>query len=135
MANFYTDNDDIKFLFRFYDLAQLAELMEGDFSAAQKFDWAPQNPHDAVDNYHRVLDIVGQISGDYIAPRAEDIDLQGNTLNEDGSVSRPRGMDENLNRLTQAQLMGFTLPHRFGGLNFPNLLYTINNEIVSRSRW
>jgi hypothetical protein len=29
--------------------------------------------------------------------------------------------------------MGFTLPHRFGGLNFPNLIYTAAIEIVSRA--
>ena len=133
MANFYTDNDDIRFLFRFYDLARLAELMEGDFSAAQQFDWAPATPEEALENYHQVLNIVGEISGDFIDPRAEQIDLQGNTLNDDGTVTRPAGMDENIRRLADAQLMGFTLPHRFGGLNFPNLLYTISNEIVSRA--
>ena len=29
--------------------------------------------------------------------------------------------------------MGFTLPYRFGGLNCPNLVYTMANEIVSRA--
>jgi alkylation response protein AidB-like acyl-CoA dehydrogenase len=29
--------------------------------------------------------------------------------------------------------MGFTLPHRFGGLNFPNLVYSMANEILSRA--
>jgi len=29
--------------------------------------------------------------------------------------------------------MGFTLPHRFGGLNFPNLVYSMAIEIVSRA--
>jgi len=133
MVNFYTDNDDIRFLFHHYDLAQLARVMEGDFSAAQQFDWAPANPEEALENYHHVLNIVGQISGEFIDPRAEEIDLQGNTLNDDGTVTRPPGMDENIRRLADAQLMGFTLPHRFGGLNFPNLLYTISNEIVSRA--
>ena len=33
MANFYTDNDDIRFLFRHYNLKTLAEIMEGDFAA------------------------------------------------------------------------------------------------------
>jgi class 3 adenylate cyclase len=28
--------------------------------------------------------------------------------------------------------MGFTLPRRYGGLNCPNLVYTMANEIISR---
>ena len=133
MANFYVDNDDIQFLFRHYDLAELAVIMEGDFSAGQEYDWAPENTQDAVDNYDRILNIVGQVSGETIAPRAEAVDHQGNQLNDDGSVSYADGMVENLKDLEQAQVMGFTLPHQYGGLNCPNLIYTISNEIVSRA--
>ncbi|MCF7957660.1 MAG: acyl-CoA dehydrogenase family protein [Phycisphaerae bacterium] len=133
MANFYTDNDDIRFLFRHYQLTTLADIMEGDYSDGQTFDWAPQNADEAVDNYDRILEVVGQISGDFIDPRAEQIDLLGNTLNDDGTVTYSQGMQENIDVLTEAQLMGFTLPHRFGGLNCPNLIYTMNNEVVSRA--
>jgi alkylation response protein AidB-like acyl-CoA dehydrogenase len=149
MANFYTDNDDIRFLFRHYNLKTLAEIMEDGFSAGgktspkredsleaatrPKYEWAPADADDAVENYDKVLEIIGQVSGDTIEPNAEEIDLQGNTLNEDGTVTRPKGMEENLRRLAEAEVMGFTLPHRFGGLNFPNLVYTISNEIVSRA--
>ena len=133
MTNFYTDNNDIRFLFRYYPMTRLAEIMENDFSDSQKFDWAPENAEDAVDNYDKILDVIGQISGDFIDPRAEDIDIQGNTLNEDGTVTYATGMQENLDALAKAQAMGFTLPHRFGGLNCPNLVYNISNEIVSRA--
>ena len=133
MANFYTDNVDIMFLCRHYQLKKLAEIMEDDFSSAKQFSWAPADAADAVDNYDRILDVIGQISGDFIEPRAEDIDLQGNTLNDDGTVSYAPGMTENLQRLAQAQVMGFTLPYRFGGLNCPTFIYTVSNEIVSRA--
>jgi len=133
MANFYSDNDDIRFLFRHYDLARLAGVMEGDFSAHQDYDWAPADAAEAVENYDRVLEIIGQISADFIDPRAEEIDLQGNILNPDATVTRPKGMQEDLERLAQAQVMGLTLPYRFGGLNFPNLLYTMSIEIISRA--
>ena len=133
MANFYSDNDDVMFLFRYYDQRKLAEIMESDFSASREYDWAPSDADDAVDNYNRLLEIIGQVSGDFIDPRAEDIDLAGNTLNDDGTVTYAPGMSENLKRLGQAQMMGFTLPHRFGGLNCPTLVYTISNEIVSRA--
>ena len=133
MTNFYRDNDDILFLFHYYNMRTLADLMEDDYAAAAQFPWAPTDAEDAVDNYDKMLDIVGQVSGDYIAPRAEDIDLEGNHLNDDGTVTYSAGMQKNLEELGQAEVMGFTLPHRFGGLNGPSLLYTISNEIVSRA--
>ena len=37
-----------------------------------------------MDNYRRMLEIVGQVAGDMLAPNAETVDLEGNTLNEDG---------------------------------------------------
>jgi len=133
MTNFYTDNDDIRFLSRYYKLTDLAEIMEGDFSDSRKFDWAPENADDAVDNYDRILDTIGQLAGDYIEPRSESVDLEGNTLNEDGTVTRAKGTQENLRNLAEVQATGFTLPHRFGGLNCPNLVYNASIEIVSRA--
>jgi len=133
MPNFYTDNDDIRFLVRHFDLRVLADIMEGDYAEAAKYEWAPKDALDAVDNYDRVLDVMGQVSGDRIAPRAESVDLEGNALSEDGVVGRAAGMVENLRDLADAQVMGFTLPHRFGGLNMPNFVYTVSNEIVSRA--
>jgi len=133
MANFYRDNNDIQFLFRHMDLKALAELSEEGFMFAGEFDSAPANADEAVQNYDMVLDSLGQLSGDFIAPRAEDVDRQGNTLNEDGSVTRAKGIAEAIEKLGQAEVMGFTLPHRFGGLNFPSLVYSIAIEMVSRA--
>ena len=86
-----------------------------------------------MDNYRRVLEIVGEVAGDMIAPNAEQIDREGNTLNDDGTVTLHPLVQENLDRLTQADLMGFTLPRKYGGLNCPNLVYTMATEIVSRA--
>ncbi|MHC4544389.1 MAG: acyl-CoA dehydrogenase family protein [Planctomycetota bacterium] len=133
MANFYKDNDDIRFLFRHIDTGKLAELAEDNFKFADEFDYAPANAEEAIQNYDMVLDSLGQLSGDFIAERAEDVDRQGNTLNEDGTVSYAKGTAENLEKLAQAEVMGFTLPHRFGGLNFPNVIYSIAIEMVSRA--
>jgi hypothetical protein len=80
-----------------------------------------------------VLDSLGELSADFIAPRAEDVDRQGNTLNEDGSVTYANGITESLEKLAKSEVMGFTLPYRFGGLNFPNLIYSMAVEIVSRA--
>lgn len=133
MANFYRDNDDIQFILRHIDLAPLVDYMEEGFRFADEFDYAPATTEEAVQNYDLVLDSLGQLSGDFIAPRSEDIDRQGNTLNPDGTVTYAKGIAESLDALAKADVMGFTLPYRFGGLNFPNLIYSMAIEIVSRA--
>ncbi|HOK95479.1 MAG TPA: acyl-CoA dehydrogenase family protein [Anaerohalosphaeraceae bacterium] len=133
MGNFYTDNDDIQFLFRHLNLAEIAELQEEGFKYAGQYDTAPVDAQEAITNYDLVLRAVGQLSADFIAPRSESIDREGTTLNEDGSVSYAKGIAESLNALAKADVMGFTLPHRFGGLNFPNLIYSMAIEVVSRA--
>jgi 3-(methylthio)propanoyl-CoA dehydrogenase len=159
MPNFFTDNDDIRFLFDHLDLAELARVQEDDFADARgascpdggpasgrscdrpevgptigsPADYAPADAADAIDNYRRILEIVGDVAGNVVAPRAEQIDREGNTLNEDGTVTLHPLVADNLRRLAQADLMGFTLPRRFGGLNCPNLIYTMAIEMVSRA--
>ncbi|UCC22715.1 MAG: acyl-CoA dehydrogenase family protein, partial [Planctomycetota bacterium] len=111
----------------------LAELCEDGFGYAGEFDHAPADADEALQNYDMVLNSLGQLSADFIAPRAEQVDREGNTLNEDGTVSYAKGIQESLEKLAQAEVMGFTLPYRFGGLNFPNLVYSMAIEIVSRA--
>lgn len=134
MANFFLDNEDIQFLLNHIDLRELARIQEDDFQdMAPRPEYAPCDVEETVDNYRRVLEIVGQVAGDTIAPNAEDVDAEGNTLNDDGTVTYHPKVAENLRRLGQADLMGFTLPYKYGGLNCPNLIYTVATEIVSRA--
>jgi hypothetical protein len=133
MPNFYTDNDDIRFLFKHFDLGALASLLEEEFKFAPQFDYAPADAAEAIRNYDMILDSVGRLSAEFIAPRAESVDRQGNTLNPDGTVTYAQGIAESMDKLAKAEVMGFTLPHRFGGLNFPNLVYSMATEIVSRA--
>ncbi|RPI62875.1 MAG: acyl-CoA dehydrogenase, partial [Planctomycetaceae bacterium] len=84
MANFYADNEDIKFLFQHMDIARLAGVVEEGFHFAGEFDFAPVDAADAVDNYQRILQSIGEIAGDRIAPTAEETDKVGNVLNADG---------------------------------------------------
>lgn len=133
MANFFLDNEDIQFLFEHFDLGELARLQEDGFVHAGQCAYAPVDEADAVDNYRRVLQIIGQIAGEMIAPNAETVDREGNTLNDDGTVTLHPLVQQNLQRLAQADMMGFTLPYKYGGLNCPNLVYTMATEIVSRA--
>jgi len=133
MANYYTDNEDIRFLFKHMNLARVAALREEDFRFAKEFEHAPADAAEAVDNYERILTVIGEIAGERVAPTAAETDQVGNKLNPDGSVTYAPGIAAALRLMSQANLMGFTLPYRFGGLNCPNLVYTMSNEIVSRA--
>lgn len=132
MANFYTDNEDIQFILNSMDLGELADLMEEDYSNGKEFDHAPATAQEAVENYKMVLESLGELCGDFVAPRSEDMDKEGNTLGEDGEVKRPAGMYEILDKLAKAEVMGMTLPHKYGGLNFPSLMLGVANEMISR---
>ena len=135
MANFFTDNEDILFLFEHLDLTGIAEAQEDGFTQLNGpgGEYAPRDATDAVDNYRRILTITGDVAANAIATRAERVDREGNTLNEDGTVTLGEGMRENLRLLAQADLMGFTLPRAYGGLNCPSVIYTMAVEIVSRA--
>ena len=135
MANFFDDNDDLQFLFDHLDLAELARVQEDDFVHTSRpgDEYGPLDADDAVDNYRRVLTILGGICGDVIAPRAADVDELGNTLNPDGTVTLNELVQSNLDALAQADLMGCTLPRRFGGLNCPTTIYTMAVEMISRA--
>jgi hypothetical protein len=135
VANFFLDNEDIQFLFNHIDLAEMARIQEDNFARVDNgdADYVPADSADAVDNYRRVLEIIGQVAGDMIAPNAEQVDHEGNTLNEDGTVTLHPLVQQNLKRLIQADVMGFTLPRKYGGINCPNLIYTMATEIISRA--
>lgn len=132
MSNFYEDNQDIQFHLHNTDLSKIAGYYEDNYTQRQQFAYAPADLADAMDNYERVLRMVGELAADFIAPRSESIDREGNVL-ENGKVTYAKGISESIAMLSKADLMGFTLPRRYGGLNFPNLVYTMAIEIVSRA--
>ena len=132
MANFFTDNEDILDFFNHMDLSALVELHERRFADAGRCEYAPENYEDAVDAYRRALTLTGDLAANFIEPRAEDVDHEGAQL-RDGKVHYARGMQEALQQISAADLMGFTLPRKYGGLNFPVLIYTMAIEMVSRA--
>jgi alkylation response protein AidB-like acyl-CoA dehydrogenase len=132
MANFFTDNKDIQFQFDHMDLRKIVHLTEHYFAHKDDYDFAPKDYDDAMDNYRKVLEVVGDISANYIAPRATDVDRQGAKV-VDGKVIYAPGTRENLEQLAKAELMGFTLPRKYGGLNFPKTVYLSAIEMVSRA--
>ncbi|MCX4283717.1 acyl-CoA dehydrogenase family protein [Duncaniella dubosii] len=132
MANFYTDNPDLKHHLSHPLMQKIVELKERNFADADKFDYAPQNFEDAMDSYQKVLEVVGEICGGKIAENAEGVDAQGPHV-ENGRVVYADGTQENLDLCRKAGLMGMAMPRRFGGLNFPITPYIMAADIVSRA--
>jgi 3-(methylthio)propanoyl-CoA dehydrogenase len=131
MSNFYRDNPDLQATLRHLDLARIVRLREDGYAQAQDFAYAPKDYEDALDSYERTLDIVGDLAGEYIEPRAEGADRAGSELVQ-GEVCYAPGIAEGLERLKQADLMGITLPRTYGGLNFPVSVSVMIVEMVSR---
>ena len=132
MPNFFTDNADMQFQLDYLNLKEVVALQEGDFSESREYPDAPADYDEAMDGYRRVLELIGEIAGDRIAPRAADVDKEGCHYDH-GKVTYARGTRENIKAMAQADLMGFTLPRRFGGMNLPTVLYTGAIEMVSRA--
>ena len=132
MANFYTDNRDLVFTLDNLELAEAVALRENNYKMAEEFETAPTDYEDALDNFKRVLNVVGGICGDNIEPRSREVDLVGPHF-ENGKVTYHPLTVANLEDLRKADVSGVMLPHRFGGLNFPVTVYTMMTEMVSRA--
>jgi alkylation response protein AidB-like acyl-CoA dehydrogenase len=132
MGNFFTDNKHLRFHLTHPDMKRLVTLRERNFSEKEKYDFAPIDYEDAMDSYEKVLEIVGDIGANIVAPNAHDVDVEGPKI-VDNEVKYARGTQENYNAIKQAGLVGMSLPRRFGGLNFSTIPYVLAAEIVSRA--
>jgi len=132
MVNFYRDNADILFHMENLDLSRVIDLKEDGFKDKDEFPYAPKDAADAVDNYDRVLEIVGEIAGEFAEPRAREVDEEGAQF-ADGQVTYPRGIRETIERINQADLAGFTMPRQYGGINMPITIFSAAIEMISRA--
>ncbi len=132
MANFYKDNNDLRFQFNNPLMPKIVKLKEQDFKDALKFDYAPSSFEDAIDSYDKVMEILGEICGDTIAPNSESVDHQG-PHHQNGRVTYAEGTQQNQDILTKAGLYGMSLPREYGGLNFSMVPYVMAAEIVARA--
>ncbi len=132
MANFYLDNPNLKHYLRHPLMKRIVELKERNYADKDVFDYAPVDFEDAMDSYDKVLEIVGEICGDIIAPNAEGVDHEGPTV-ANGRVTYAGGTLQNLEAVRKAGLMGIAMPRRYGGLNFPVVPYIMAADLVARS--
>ncbi|GHT23693.1 acyl-CoA dehydrogenase [Bacteroidia bacterium] len=132
MANYYSDNRDLKFHLTHPLMKRIIELRENNYSEKDRFDYAPFSYEDAIDSYDKTLEVIGEICGDIVAANAESVDAEGPQV-VDNHVVYARGTQENLDALRKANLMGITLPRKFGGLNMSIVPYSMAADIVSRA--
>lgn len=132
MANFFLDNKDIQYHLNHPLMRKIVELKENNFQNAENDELAPHNFEDAIDNYRKVLEIIGEISADVVAVNAEEVDATGPQV-INNRVVYARGTQENHDVLTQAGVYGISLPREYGGLNFPMVPYVMSCELISRA--
>lgn len=130
--NFYADNPDLRFRMNGADLAEVVALKEKGYSYAASHRNAPRNYADAKDNWNLILDILGEICGEIIAPLAPETDEEGATY-ENGEVTYAHGTQEALKAFRSSEVLGAMLPWEYGGMNLPETVYQAMIEMVSRA--
>jgi alkylation response protein AidB-like acyl-CoA dehydrogenase len=130
--NFYNDNPALKFQLSHPLMQKIVTLKERNFADKDKYDYASRDFEDAIDNYEKILEIIGEICGEVIAPNAEEVDHTGPQVVNNRVVYAP-GTQQNHEVLTQASLYGIGLPRQYGGLNFSMVPYVMAAEMVSRA--
>lgn len=132
MDNFLRDNEDILFHLEHLDLDRVIRLREDDFRNEENSPYAPESVADAKDSYVRVLELIGRVCAENLAPQAAEIDNEGVRLVK-GEVVYAKGTQEVLDLFAKADLMGFCFPRKYGGLNFPSTILTIAAEMIARA--
>ena len=130
MANYYTDHPEFDFYLNHPEMKRIVELKERNFADKDKFDDAPVDFDDAIENYKRVLDITGDIAANILEPNSEEVDLEGPHLVE-GRMHYASKTYENIEATRKAGLWGISMPRRYGGLNLPITPYSMASEIVA----
>ena len=77
MLNYFSDNQDLEFTLQNLELAEITGLLEDNYKNAEKFEAAPADFKDALDNYERALKIIGEIAGERIEARSRTVDQEG----------------------------------------------------------
>ena len=130
MANYYSDHPEIAFHLNHPLMSRIVELKEKGFADAKDFDYAPVDLGDAIENYKQILDITGDVAANIIAPNSESVDLEGPHL-ENGRMIYASKTFENLDATRKAGLWGVSMPRRYGGLNLPNVVFSMLSEVIS----
>ena len=130
--NNYKDTPELKARMNSPLMERIVELKENFYTEADKYDYAPADFADAMDNFERVLELTGSVCDEVIAPNAESVDHEGSHCSG-GRVQYSTGTAQNLKVMHQAGMSGFGLPRQYGGLNMPVTVFSAVGEMISRA--
>ena len=129
MANYYRDNDDLRFyLERGIDWRQIVEIAERGFRDPE----GHKSVLEAVELYREIAEAMGELAAEEVAPHAAAIDRAGAHL-EGGEAVLPPQFEGIFRRMREMDLFGLCLPRELGGMNAPLVLYLLSNEIFARA--
>ncbi|MBO4813595.1 MAG: acyl-CoA dehydrogenase family protein [Muribaculaceae bacterium] len=130
MANYYTDHPEIAFHLNHPLMKRIVDLKERNYEDKDKFDDAPVNYDDAIENYKRILDICGDVAANILEPNSEAVDQEGPHL-ENGRMIYASKTFENIDATRKAGLHGVSMPRHYGGLNLPNTVFSMLSELIA----
>ena len=111
-------------------MKRIVELKERNYADAATHADAPVNYEDAIENYKRILDITGDITANIIAPNSEAVDQEGPHLIDNRMHYASKTL-ENIQATRQAGLWGVSMPRQCGGLNLPNVVFSMLSELIA----
>src|SRR5262245_56538133 len=130
MANFFLDNDDLRFYFE-KGLAWGPLWEASEYGPAAADAGAPKDAAEAAELYREIAQAIGELAADEVAPRAAEIDRQGARF-EAGEAHDPPDFEAIFAKIRELDLHRMCLPRDLGGLNAPLLLYFVQSELLAR---
>lgn len=129
MANFFKDNDDLRFYVEeWIDWDPLVRLTEQDFTDEYGF----ANTEEAVGFYRDVLEMIGRFVAEEVDPKVAVVDRDHPEL-VDGEVELPAEMDEIFDKIEGLDIHGMCVPRELGGINAPLMLYMLMTEMFGKA--
>ncbi|MFQ5349377.1 MAG: acyl-CoA dehydrogenase family protein [Thermoanaerobaculia bacterium] len=128
MANFYTDNEDLRwYLEEGIDWGPIVDACELGCRLPDGF----ANAEEAREFYTDIATMFGEFVAEEIAPHVAEIDREG-VLFDNGEASFPPRLEEVFQKMRQLEVHGMCMPRELGGVNAPVLLYNVHNELLGR---
>ena len=129
MANFYTDNEDLRWYIEHgIDWESLVRTTEADF----RNPGGPKSVDEALAFYKETLDMVGGFVADEIAPHAAQLDREG-VRHEGGEAVFPERLAGIFAKINELGLHGLCVPRELGGMNAPVMLYFLSSRCSARA--
>ena len=131
MANFFKDNDDLRYYFdKGIDWDSLVRITEHEFADAEGEGFS--TTEEAVDFYRDIVEMFGEFVATEIKPYEKEIDEKGVGF-VDGEVVFPERLAGIFQKIKDLDLHGLPIPRELGGMNAPMLVYFMNGELMARA--